>query len=56
MGMDVYGTKPKNETGEYFRANVWYWHPLWDCLDKLHPNICGKCDDKVQALHILRLR
>lgn len=44
MGMDVYGTKPKNETGEYFRANVWYWHPLWDCLDKLHPNICGKCE------------
>jgi hypothetical protein len=44
MGMDVYGTKPKNEQGEYFRANVWYWHPLWDCLDKLHPNICGKCE------------
>jgi len=44
MGMDVYGTKPKNETGEYFRANIWYWHPLWDCLDKLHPNICGKCE------------
>ena len=34
MGMDVYGTKPKNETGEYFRRNVWGWRPLWDyCLD-----------------------
>jgi hypothetical protein len=34
MGMDVYGTKPKNETGEYFRRNVWGWRPLWDyCVD-----------------------
>jgi hypothetical protein len=33
MGMDVYGTAPATEAGEYFRANVWYWHPLWDyCL------------------------
>lgn len=30
MGMDVYGLKPKTKTGEYFRNNVWYWHPLWD--------------------------
>jgi hypothetical protein len=34
MGMDVYGTKPNNETGEYFRRNVWGWRPLWDyCVD-----------------------
>ena len=44
MGMDVYGRKPKNEQGEYFRANVWYWHPLWDCLHQLHPVICDKCE------------
>jgi NAD-dependent SIR2 family protein deacetylase len=44
MGMDVYGRKPKNEQGEYFRANVWYWHPLWTCLDDLHPTICAKCE------------
>jgi|LakMenEpi03Aug12_release.lakeMendotaPanAssembly.Ray.scaffolds.fasta_scaffold05564_7 hypothetical protein len=44
MGMDVFGIKPKNEQGEYFRANVWYWHPLWDCLEKLHPSICSKCE------------
>ena len=32
MGMDVYGRKPKNETGEYFRANVWSWRPIyWLC-------------------------
>lgn len=30
MGMDVYGIKPKTKKGEYFRNNVWYWHPLWD--------------------------
>ena len=44
MGMDVYGNNPKNEQGEYFRANVWYWHPLWDCLDQLHPTLCSKCE------------
>lgn len=34
MGMDVYGLSPKSETGEYFRANVWYWRPLWQyCCD-----------------------
>ena len=44
MGMDVYGVKPRNESGEYFRSNVWYWHPLWDCLENLHPTICQKCE------------
>jgi hypothetical protein len=44
MGMDVYGIKPKNQAGEYFRSNVWYWHPLWDCLENLHPTICEKCE------------
>jgi len=29
MGMDVFGIKPKSEKGEYFRNNVWFWHPLW---------------------------
>ena len=44
MGMDVYGNNPKTEAGEYFRSNVWYWHPLWDCLETLHPTICGRCE------------
>lgn len=30
MGMDVYGIKPVNDTGIYFRNNVWYWRPLWE--------------------------
>jgi hypothetical protein len=28
MGMDVYGRKPKDEEGNYFRANVWSWRPI----------------------------
>ena len=32
MGMDVIGRKPKNKTGEYFRANVWSYRPIhWLC-------------------------
>ena len=42
MGMDVYGRKPLNESGEYFRANVWYWRPLWDMIDNLYPDIASK--------------
>jgi hypothetical protein len=30
MGMDVYGLAPRAANGEYFRNNVWWWHPLWD--------------------------
>lgn len=33
MGMDVMGKKPVSETGEYFRASVWGWHPLWDLIE-----------------------
>lgn len=39
MGMDVYGRKPKTEKGEYFRNNVWYWHPLWDYCEYISPDI-----------------
>lgn len=26
--MDVYGLKPANENGGYFRASVWSWRPI----------------------------
>lgn len=39
MGMDVYGIKPKSKTGEYFRRNVWGWHPLWAYCEALHPEL-----------------
>ena len=44
MGMDVYGTKPTDPVGEYFRNNVWWWRPLWDyCLNN-HGKIAGKVE------------
>lgn len=39
MGMDVYGKNPASTTGEYFRRNVWGWHPLWDFVENNHPEI-----------------
>lgn len=39
MGMDVYGTEPLNQKGEYFRNNVWWWHPLWSYCQEVHPDI-----------------
>ena len=38
MGFDVYGVNPENESGEYFRNNVWWWRPLWMF-------VCGTCED-----------
>lgn len=39
MGMDVYGTAPTAEVGEYFRRSVWGWHPLWELVENLVPEI-----------------
>ena len=39
MGMDVYGREPENEKGEYFRNNVWWWHPLWMYVEETFPEI-----------------
>lgn len=44
MGMDVYGLNPKNEKGEYFRNNVWWWRPLADYICETHPHIAEKCE------------
>jgi len=38
MGFDLHGLRPYNETGEYFRNNVWWWRPLWNYVS-------GKCID-----------
>jgi len=44
MGMDVYGKKPKNEVGEYFRNSVWWWRPLASYITSQGPQqITGKC-------------
>lgn len=47
MGMDVYGVKPRNKSGEYFRANVWSWHPIADYLTSIAPDLMGT----IQYLH-----
>jgi hypothetical protein len=41
MGMDVYGNAPTTKEGEYFRKNVWGWHPLWNLCEHLSPDIAG---------------
>jgi hypothetical protein len=42
MGMDVFGKAPKSPVGEYFRHNVWHWHPLARF-------ICGTCPEEASA-------
>lgn len=44
MGMDVYGSNPTNETGKYFRNNVWWWRPLATYVCEVAPEITSKCD------------
>lgn len=45
MGMDVFGKKPSNQTGEYFRNNVWWWHPLWEYCCVVAPKLCAKVEN-----------
>ena len=40
MGMDVIGKKPSAPCGEYFRNNIWWWHPLWEYCHHVAPEIC----------------
>ena len=44
MGFDVYGKKPSNETGKYFRNNCWYWRPLWNYVETVCPKIAAKVE------------
>jgi hypothetical protein len=30
MGMDVFGRDPSDKTGNYFRASIWSWAPLYE--------------------------
>jgi hypothetical protein len=39
MGMDVSGCKPTAPVGEYFRNNVWGWHPLWSYVENVAPHL-----------------
>ena len=44
MGMDVYGKNPTNESGKYFRNNVWYWRPLAIYVCDIAPDITKHCE------------
>lgn len=45
MGMDVYGNNPRSEKGEYFRNNVWWWHPLWSYIEATFPELASKVEN-----------
>jgi len=49
MGMDVVGKMPKTPRGEYFRANVWYWRPLWQLTCALGEDIIP--EETMDACH-----
>ncbi len=44
MGMDVYGKNPENETGEYFRRNVWGWRPLWTLVEAVAEDLASRVE------------
>ncbi len=43
MGMDVYGVEPQNETGKYFRNNIWWWRPLANYIQSAAPTEALPC-------------
>ena len=47
MGMDVYGIKPQDETGKYFRNNISAWGPLWDTVCDITGNVLSKKQTKM---------
>jgi len=44
MGMDVFGEKPENEDGEYFRRNVWGWRPLWMLVEHVAEELANRVE------------
>ena len=45
MGMDFYGKAPSSKKGEYFRANIWWWHPLADYIELVAPEEASACQN-----------
>lgn len=45
MGMDVFGMRPRSTVGQYFRASVWWWHPLAEFIEERQPEIAARCSD-----------
>jgi hypothetical protein len=45
MGMDVFGRKPTNKQGEYFRNSIWGWHPLASYVCVVAPEFADHCEN-----------
>lgn len=43
MGVDLQGTDPTNETGQYFGRNWWGWRPIANYCLTQHADIAQKC-------------
>ena len=41
--MDAFGKNPTSETGEYFRANIWWWGNLASYCCTATPEITKHC-------------
>ena len=46
MGFDLHGINVKGERGDYFRANVWGWRPIWSFVCEVCPDILTEEDFK----------
>lgn len=51
MGMDVYGKKPSNDEGHYFRANIWSWRPIYSLTVELCADLLDAETIKVMAFN-----
>jgi hypothetical protein len=40
--MDVYGKQPISDAGAYLRSDMWDWHPLWDMVEDLFPELASQ--------------
>jgi hypothetical protein len=50
--MDIYGKAPKNQSGKYFRANVWSWRPIHNlCRTVLGQDLIGWGYNDGDGLH-----
>jgi hypothetical protein len=45
MGMEIFGHAPTAPEGEYFRRNIWGWHPLASLVTALCPDEAAPCKD-----------
>ena len=42
MSFDVYGLNPKSEDGFMYKCSSWIWHPMWEMIHELYPQIISK--------------